>query len=381
MTHKKRLFLSGCFLVIVYGFPLWQSVLELCRGSRPQFLDLFAHTPTQEHLRAFERALEDSAIYSKKLRPLFQYLWFKVLNDAGEKVVVGQDGWLFYKPDVRYLVEFDSEKAADHSDKETPFSAIISFRDQLARRGIQLMVLPTPAKPSIYPDKLTRRPMAASWSAECPAQQLIYRLREAGVETINLFDTFLQLRKARLPDLSPPYYLRRDTHWTGTAARIAAESVARRIQHLGWIESGAVQFSVRTIWVNRQDDIVRMMRLPDVGDQESHELVPCEQVVRTNTGDLYRDDQHSPVLVLGDSFLRIYDTDEPGAAGFIAHLAEELSLPVASLVIDGGASTLVRQELSRRAYLLRGKKLVIWEFAERDILFGTQGWKDVSLPE
>lgn len=381
MTHNRRLFLVGCFLAIVYGFPLSQGVLEICRSGRPQFLDLFAHTPTQEHLRAFERALEDSALYSNKLRPLVQYFWFKLLDNAGEKVVVGRDGWLFYEPDVRYLVESDSERVARRFEKETPFSAIISFRDQLARKGIHLMVLPAPGKPSIYPDKLTRRPMTARRSAECPAQQLICKLREAGVETIDLFETFLQLRRTERPDLSAPCYLRRDTHWSGTTAEIAAGSVARRIRDLGWMESGAVQYSVRTIWVNRQSDIVRMMRLPNIGDELSQEQVRCDQVVRTSTGDLYRADPNSPVLVLGDSFLRIYDTDAPRAAGFIAHLARELRLPLASLVVDGGASTLVRQELSRRADLLGGKKLVIWEFVERDILFGTQGWQYVRLPE
>jgi len=372
----RRLFLAGCFLAIVYGFPLWQGALEISRAGRPRFLDLFAHTPTPEHLRDFERGLEDSAIYSKKLRPLVQYVWWKLLDNPGEKVVVGRDGWLFYKPDVRYLVE----PGGRGSREETPLSAILTFRNQLARRGIRLMVLPAPGKPSVYPDKLSRRPLSAERSAECPARQLIRGLREAGVETIDLFETFRQLRESERPDLPGPYYLLRDTHWSGTAARIAAESVARRIRNLAWIESGAVQYSVRTVWVNRQTDIVRMMRLPEIGRQLSYEEVRCDQVVRTGSGNLYRDDPNSPVLVLGDSFLRIYETDEPRAAGFIAHLARALGLPLASLINDGGASTLVRQELSRRADLLRGKKLVIWEFVERDILFGTQGWKYVPLP-
>ena len=42
---------------------------------------------------------------------------------------------------------------------------------------------------------------------------------------------------------------------------------------------------------------------------------------------------------------------------------------------DGGASTLVRQELARRPQLLAGKTLVIWEFVERDIGYGTEGWQ------
>ena len=92
------------------------------------------------------------------------------------------------------------------------------------------------------------------------------------------------------------------------------------------------------------------------------------------------DDPASDVLLIGDSFLRIYDTDEPGAAGFPAHVARRLARPLASLVIDGGGSTIVRRELASRPALLEGKRVVIWEFVERDIRFGMEGWKPVALP-
>src|SRR6185503_7898963 len=108
--------------------------------------------------------------------------------------------------------------------------------------------------------------------------------------------------------------------------------------------------------------------------------VNLQQVVEEATGRLYEDDSKSSILVLGDSFLRIYQTDEPRSAGFIAHLARALKQPLASIVNDGGASTLVRQELSRRAELLNDKRIVIWEFVERDIRFGMEGWKYVALP-
>jgi hypothetical protein len=124
-----------------------------------------------------------------------------------------------------------------------------------------------------------------------------------------------------------------------------------------------------------------MARVPEIEQHFPLEEVSCYQVVNRATGQLYKDDTHSPVLVLGDSFLRIYESDEPFSAGFIAHLAKKLQQPLATIVNDGGASTLVRQELSRRPSLLQGKKLVIWEFVERDIRFGTEGWKHVPLPE
>src|SRR5206468_8902668 len=110
------------------------------------------------------------------------------------------------------------------------------------------------------------------------------------------------------------------------------------------------------------------------------EPVPCVQVVRRETGEHYKDTPDAEILVLGDSFTRIYQQDQPGAAGFIAHLAKELKQPVMSLVNDGGGSTLVRQELHGRPAFLKNKKVVLWEFVERDIGLGLEGWKLVPLP-
>ena len=90
--------------------------------------------------------------------------------------------------------------------------------------------------------------------------------------------------------------------------------------------------------------------------------------------------RNASVLVLGDSFLRIFERDEPGSGGFVAHLACYLGSGLSSIINDGGASTLVRQQLARKPALLEGKRVVVWEFVERDIRFGTEGWQVIPLP-
>jgi hypothetical protein len=122
-----------------------------------------------------------------------------------------------------------------------------------------------------------------------------------------------------------------------------------------------------------------MLQSPRVGRLYPPDVIHCEQVASRATGEPYSDRDDSPILVLGDSFLRIYERDDPKSAGFISHLAHELSMPLASIVNDGGASTLVRQELASKPELLNGKKLVVWEFVERDIRFGLEGWQLVPL--
>jgi hypothetical protein len=41
----------------------------------------------------------------------------------------------------------------------------------------------------------------------------------------------------------------------------------------------------------------------------------------------------------------------------------------------------VRQQLLRKPELLKGKKVVVWAFVERDIRFGEKGWMLLDLPE
>jgi hypothetical protein len=101
---------------------------------------------------------------------------------------------------------------------------------------------------------------------------------------------------------------------------------------------------------------------------------------RRDGGALFRDDRSPEILVLGDSFLRIFERDPPGAAGLVAHLARLTGRRVGSIISDGGASTLVRQTLFRRPQLLAHARVVVWEFVERDLRLGTEGWQIVPLP-
>jgi len=379
MQLQYRRFLTLSFLAMIFAVPLAQAGIEIYHQQLPAALDLFTRIPTMETLRAFEKGLEDSSWFSQKLRPWMQYLWFEILANLGDKALLGRDGWLFYRPDVRYLVEPYPSAEGRAAPNEDPLSAIVDFQGQLSQRGIRLVVIPMPGKPSVYPDKLTHRVAVTDQIFPSHTLDLIARLRAAGVEVVDLFATFQQLRRNHLPSSKELYYLPQDTHWSGKAVSIAADAVAERICGLNWINRGSAEYELRPMSVKRRGDIVRMARVPEIEQHFPPEEVWCNQVVDKATGQPYKDDVRSPVLVLGDSFLRIYQTDEPLSAGFIAHLANKLQQPLATIINDGGASTLVRQELSRRPNLLQGKKLVIWEFVERDIRFGTEGWKKVPL--
>ena len=423
---SSEMALTVCFLAIIFGVPLTQIGIQLSRGERAQFADLFRYAPTEKNLRQYEQTLKEQSWFEQRLRPLMQQLLLKIVGDTGAKAVMGRDGWLFYRPDVQYLVEPDRPdgggnegiwaQPASGTYQDSVVRAIARFRDQLKERGIELLVMPVPGKPSVYPDMLWRT--AGDRGFYLPTLALLQKLQRHGVEVVDLGTRFHQVRKADPADDS--YYLARDTHWTPKGAKLAAAIVAQRLRSLAWAPQPTLEFQTRKVRVKRYGDVLEMIQTRGATAAFQAEEVECEQVVGDTGGLLATSDSERPgtyrypssdtsILVLGDSFCRIYQNREPqslgevvgpradresgasregktssrllpGSAGFVLHLALSLRAPVDLIVSDGGASTDVRRSLSTNLEILEGKKVVIWEFVERDVQLGKAGWQDVALP-
>ncbi len=376
-NRQAELALIVFFLALVATVPIFQAGLELARDGRVEALEIFHRKPTSVNLRAYEHHLEDGSVVARTLRPWFQFAQFAWLRDGGKKALVGRDGWLFYKPGFDDALARGREALSGTND---PVAAIVAFRDALAARGIHLLVLPAPNKSSIYPDKVTSRFAAGRTVLSPTTRQTLARLRAAGVEYVDLFAAFAQARTNSASRGAPALYLAQDSHWSPAGVAIAARIVARRLVELGWVRKGAMEYQERAAPVKHLGDILRMLRSPGLERRTVPERVPCVQVVHGTPAQPYQDNPNSSILILGDSFLRVYEQDEPGSSGLIAHLAKELKQALASLVSDGGASTIVRQELYGRPALLKHKRVVIWEFVERDIRLGLEGWQRVPVP-
>jgi len=365
------------FAAMISLVGIVQSIVELTNSEPVQALEIFQQAPTTENLRAYEKNLEDQSCFIETLRPVMQYARFKVFGEAGAKALVGRDGWWFYRRSVEYLTQRADASSTHRSGRSAALSAIVNFRDQLANRGIQLLVIVVPGKPSVYPDCLS--PGADGPLEHPPTKQLLSDLYRANVKVVDLHAAFAAERNNKLLANNDLLYLPRDTHWSPKGLHVAARTVAQNIRDLNVVPEGDTAYELKPVIASRRGDVVEMLQSPWITESYPMAEVQCQQVVSPDTGKLYEDTDDSPILVLGDSFLRIYERDEPGAAGFISHLAYALHRPLTSIVNDGGASTLVRQELARKLEMLEGKSLVVWEFVERDIRFGLEGWQHVKL--
>ena len=330
---------------------------------------------TSRYLRAFEKKVEDENVLVLKFRPQYQLAVWNVFNEPGEKVVLGagEGRWLFYRQDVEFLVQ-PSPLDVRSAKLDNPIQAILKFRDQLKKKGVELLVVVTPGKPSIYPERLTgasgEKPIASHGKA------ILDSLTKLGLNTVDLY-TPLHAAKADDSKLGA-LYLDDDTHWTPRGAELAAGEIAKKVNSMvnaGLIDIGepSVAYEVTDSLADRMGDIGEMSGL------NKFNVFKVQQVTGHVVSPFKDDFRKSKILILGDSFSRIYQTDAPVNAGWIAHFAKNISRPVSSIVSDGGASTLVREKLARKAGVLKGKKLLIWEFVERDLRFGAEGWKTIEF--
>jgi hypothetical protein len=386
--------LVASLLAVAAGFPLFQAAHEAAVGKElPHVFELFRRAPTKENLHRWDDNAKDRSVFAKALRPWALQKRYDLFKEVAPKSVQGADGWLFYDQDVDYLLDppytderfykgtFDTLVDGKRVNLRNPLVAMEDFRARLAARGIGLLLVPIPGKPSIYPEKLYP---GFRGTAQSPTLSLLEELKRRGFQTADLFAPLLRAKA----DGRFQLYLKRDTHWTPQGVDIAADVLAGRIKELvpgldaaeGLGTEPGPRFALRDTTVMRWGDIAEMTKVPERKAVWEEEKVEAHPVLDLAAGRPYKDDPASPILWLGDSFSRIYQTDAPGSAGIIAQVAYRLNRPLASIVNDGGASTVVRQQLARRPELLQGKKLVVWTFVERDLRFGSKGWGLAGVP-
>ncbi|MCJ7675732.1 MAG: hypothetical protein MUO33_11365 [Sedimentisphaerales bacterium] len=236
----KQIFLTAAFAAVICNAGLSQLISDLIGGQTPQVAELFMQIPTRANIKAFERDLQDNFWLARRLRPWVQYVRFMALRELPDKAIVGRVGWLFYKPDVQYLIEQIPETDGSQGDI---FSAVVSFRDQLAKRGIKLLLVPVPDKASVYPDMLASRASLIEHPVNSKTLGIIWRLQQAGVEVVDLFAVFERARTGLSSADGTTYYLLQDSHWSPEGMRLAAKTVGQRILDLGWVQKGQVEYT------------------------------------------------------------------------------------------------------------------------------------------
>jgi len=295
--------------------------------------------------------------------------------DQNSMVIEGKDGWLFFVPELRHLTAgiFWGEAAqeasrASNPDARDPLPALLDFDQALKKQNVHLLLVPVPAKASVYPDQLPGAPPTPT-DGHSVHTDFYDMLRSNDVDVLDLTGLFRNAEGHAM-------YCRQDTHWSGAACVLAAKHIAERLDvRAGPAEDMAAEWRDERI----EGDLWRMLNQPD----REAEILPLRVISQNN--DPVKPDPNSPVLVLGDSHGLVFhaggDMHYRGA-GLADQLAYELGSPVDVVAVRGSGATPARINVFRRAQrdpsFWNNKRVVIWVFSVREFT-ESDGWRIIPI--
>lgn len=340
----------------------------------------------REELRSFENRFSESGLFEpwRKKDQARLVRWFR---EGNRKVMIGKDGWLFYRPDIEavvgkgpFYVEPNSVAREPGLEPwQPPVPVIKDFAEQLEGRDIALVLVPVPTKAMVYGEA----PGGGTKAFPKDWERVIENLRNQGVQVVDLMND--------VETAAPFFFLKQDTHWTPGIVEAVARKIAGEIRRG---ESNETPYEKRVL-SGRFDagDLVGMLGVGGADSLFEEQIINLNRVEGVEIGE-----SAASVVLLGDSFVNIYEDPSLGfgnededriRAGFSSHLAASLGYGIETIASNGGGATVVRK---RFAESLQNRKslpeTVVWVLSARDIFLSEIParrarikWEFVDLPE
>lgn len=380
ITPRAARLMVGVFLLLIFGLPLTQTGWELAQQRPLGAWQLLARFQASDAQR-FETELARQSYPRTTLQPWVQYGLTSWGGFGNDQVVVGREDWLFYQPGLDYVTGHDFTapgrllarqkhmRDAGESDWQAdPRPAILRFHQDCLTAGVRLVLVPIPDKAGMQPAQLSSR--LANYEgpplANHAYQSLLAELRQQGVEIFDPTPLVCSARDVR--------YLRQDTHWTPEYMTQVATDLARNLalpmEH---------RFIATDQAITHTGDLVEMLGLPSTQTQHPPQTVTIQRVHAADGAD-WQSTPAADILLLGDSFTNIYTDSAMGwgiSAGFGPQLARALGRDIDVIARNGAGASATRLELARRPQPLAGKKVIIWQFAARELAVGN--WRVLPM--
>ena len=343
-------------------------------------------------INSFEDTLEERSLVGEWIRPRLQKPLTRILGVGNEQVYCGRSGSLFFRPAVDHLSGpgfLDQHQLArraatgnewQEAPQPDPLPAILEFRDQLAEKGIELLIVPVPVKASIHPGLLSRRYTSTGMAVHNTSHEDF--LKRLEVKGVRVFDPTPLLVDAAV-STGEPQYLMTDTHWTPEAADLVAKELAAAVRKtVNLSKQNRVRYTSEEAPAGNVGDLAEMLELASLFPAQTVDI----RVVEKPNGKPWRAVRSAEVLLLGDSFANIYHEEQLGwgaNAGLAQRLGYHLRRPVDALIRndDGAFSTrlLLSEEIRQGTKRLARTKVVIWEFTARELSVGD--WRSVPIAQ
>ncbi|MEW6332649.1 MAG: hypothetical protein AB1558_00095, partial [Thermodesulfobacteriota bacterium] len=206
---------------------------------------------------------------------------------------------------------------------------------------------------------------------------------EMAREGVLIFDPAPLLMASKAKE-GHPQYLATDTHWRPEAVERAAEALKDFIgTHVPLPPLPLPGYGAERSEITQHGDLAVMLGLPANQTLFPRETVSMRKILGAGGGP-WQPQKTADVLVLGDSFSNIYSLEAMGwgqGGGFIEQLSFALQRPLDRITRNDNASFATREilaaELAKGRDRLAGKRLVIYQFAVRELAVGN--WKRIDL--
>lgn len=289
----------------------------------------------------------------------------------------GDGNWFFLRLELEHLQHGDlaaADLAKANKEGTDPVPVIAQYAKELKALGVELLLVPVPAKASIYPEKLDTKADPASVPSLAP---FLAKLKAEGVEALDLEAEF---KKVRAAEPANQLYCATDSHWSPAACQLVANLVAAKYKPLPEVTAAKVAglttlpAEIREYHGDLLTDAQKSTVAKDKLPLSRAGLGAGGSVTTVETSPT------SPIVVLGDSHLLVFRKggnmlDTQG--GFVDHLQVALGTPVQDFAMQAGGADGPRVEIARTTAknpdFWSKKKVAIWVFTAREF---TQGkWR------
>jgi alginate O-acetyltransferase complex protein AlgJ len=351
------------FLVLILLPGLFHLRYGLRRSDLRRWGDRIRTQPTADAMRSIDQDFDRRFLLRFVATSLTEKVPEVQARLNNDDVQTGTGGFLFATEDTQVCT------AAGFLHPQFPRPAIAAdqiadFNRQLQKLNIHLVVVPIPAKATIYPDRLDPHyEVSRGPFVNVDNDRWFRRLRDSGVDAVDLTPLFWSHRNDAGVE---PLFYPADTHWTDRGKRLAAGAIASHLTPLLTELAPATPYQVLSI------TRVIYGNLTGPAADGSRASVPFREQV-----DQLRYDAplstDAPILLLGDSQAAIGSESH---TGFQQRLIQALGTDVQSLAEAGAGPDEMRRVIAQDPDSLRHKRVVIWVFSIRHLLI--KEWNPVT---
>lgn len=205
--------------------------------------------------------------FRASLLKLCAFIQVRCLHTSlSSEVVIGKDGWLFYKTPQ----SFGSDSLSSDS-LETWRRALERRQQWLAQRGIKYLFVVVPDKDGMYPEFLPDKMRPAG--GRSPVDQLREHMASrSDVPILALRDVLLETKHSSAERL----YFRQDSHWNSLGAFVGCQKMIDRLGQWFPDLKPLERSEFRVVPRYTRGDLARMMNAPDFSAGDEATLEPAD---------------------------------------------------------------------------------------------------------